>query len=119
MNLYFVLLVNQRNNMRWEPKPLPDSTKVKAIQEALQVPETVAKLLIQRGIEDFETAKAFFRPQLSELHDPFLMQDMQQAVERIDRACQQQESLMIYGDYDVDGTTSVSLVYSFFRPFFQ
>ena len=105
--------------MRWEPKPLPDSTKVKAIQEALQVPETVAKLLIQRGIEDFETAKAFFRPQLSELHDPFLMQDMQQAVERIDRACQQQESLMIYGDYDVDGTTSVSLVYSFLRPFFQ
>ena len=119
MNLYSVSLVNQRNNMRWEPKPLPDSTKVKAIQEALQVPETVAKLLIQRGIEDFETAKAFFRPQLSELHDPFLMQDMQQAVERIDRACQQQESLMIYGDYDVDGTTSVSLVYSFLRPFFQ
>jgi single-stranded-DNA-specific exonuclease len=105
--------------MRWEPKPLPDSTKVKAIQEALQVPETVAKLLIQRGIEDFETAKAFFRPQLNELHDPFLMQDMQQAVERIDQACQNQESLMIFGDYDVDGTTSVSLVYSFLRPFFQ
>ena len=105
--------------MRWESKPLPGATKVKAIQEALQVPETIATLLIQKGIEDFETAKTFFRPQLSELHDPFLMQDMQQAVERIDRACQQQESLMVYGDYDVDGTTSVSLVYSFLRPFFQ
>lgn len=105
--------------MRWEPKPLPDQSKIIAIQEALQVPEPIATLLVQRGIEDFDSAKAFFRPQLSDLHDPFLMLDMQKAVERIDLACKDQESLMIYGDYDVDGTTSVSLVYSFLRPYFE
>ncbi|MDG1263803.1 MAG: single-stranded-DNA-specific exonuclease RecJ [Flavobacteriaceae bacterium] len=105
--------------MRWESKSTPDSKKVKDIQEALQIPETIAILLIQRGIEDFESAKAFFRPQLTDLHDPFLMQDMQEAVERIDQGCRDQDALMIYGDYDVDGTTSVSLVYSFLKPFFQ
>ena len=105
--------------MRWESKSTPDSKKVKDIQEALQIPETIAILLIQRGIEDFESAKAFFRPQLADLHDPFLMQDMQEAVERIDQGCRDQDALMIYGDYDVDGTTSVSLVYSFLKPFFQ
>ena len=57
--------------MRWEPKPLPDSSQVKTIQEVLQVPEPIAILLVQRGIEDFESAKAFFRPQLKDLHDPF------------------------------------------------
>lgn len=105
--------------MRWESKSTPDSKKVKDIQEALQIPETIAILLIQRGIEDLESAKAFFRPQLTDLHDPFLMQDMQEAVERIDQGCRDQDALMIYGDYDVDGTTSVSLVYSFLKPFFQ
>ena len=105
--------------MRWEPKPLPDSSQVKTIQEVLQVPEPIAILLVQRGIEDFESAKAFFRPQLKDLHDPFLMQDMQLAVERIDLACRNQEFLMIYGDYDVDGTTSVSLMYSFLHSYFE
>ena len=105
--------------MRWEPKLKPDLTKVIKIQEELQVPEPIAALLIQRGIEDFDTAKAFFRPQLANLHDPFLMKDMDLAVDRIDQACREQETLMVYGDYDVDGTTSVSLVYSFLRPYFQ
>ena len=105
--------------MHWESKPTPDPKKVKEIQEALQIPQTIAMLLIQRGIEDFNSAKAFFRPQLTDLHDPFLMQDMQAAVERIDQCCRDQEGLMIYGDYDVDGTTSVSLVYSFLEPYFQ
>ena len=105
--------------MRWEPKLKPDLTKVIKIQEELQVPEPIAALLIQRGIEDFDTAKAFFRPQLANLHDPFLMKDMDLAVDRIDQACRDQETLMVYGDYDVDGTTSVSLVYSFLRPYFQ
>jgi len=105
--------------MRWEPKLPPNPSKVISIQEDLKVPEIIAKLLVQRGIEDFESAKSFFRPQLFDLHDPFLMQDMQQAVDRIDQACRDQDSLMIYGDYDVDGTTSVSLVYSFLIPYFQ
>jgi single-stranded-DNA-specific exonuclease len=105
--------------MRWEPKLKPDLTKVIKIQEDLQVPEPIAALLIQRGIEDFDTAKAFFRPQLANLHDPFLMKDMDLAVNRIDQAFRDQETLMVYGDYDVDGTTSVSLVYSFLRPYFQ
>lgn len=105
--------------MHWEPKLKPDLTKIIKIQEELQVPEPIAALLIQRGIEDFDTAKAFFRPQLANLHDPFLMKDMDLAVDRIDQACRDQETLMVYGDYDVDGTTSVSLVYSFLRPYFQ
>ena len=105
--------------MRWEPKLPPNPSKVISIQEDLKVPKIIAKLLVQRGIEDFESAKSFFRPQLFDLHDPFLMQDMQQAVDRIDQASRDQDSLMIYGDYDVDGTTSVSLVYSFLKPYFQ
>ncbi len=72
-----------------------------------------ARLLVQRGIADPETASIFFRPKLDQLHDPFLMADMQAAVERIERALGENERIMVYGDYDVDGTTAVALVYSF------
>ncbi len=105
--------------MYWKSKLVPDITKVESLQKTLDVSEKIAKILVQRGIEDFDTAKAFFRPQLSNLHDPFLMQDMQHAVDRIDQARRNEESVMIYGDYDVDGTTSVSLLYSFLQPYLK
>ncbi|MBC8172491.1 MAG: single-stranded-DNA-specific exonuclease RecJ [Chitinophagales bacterium] len=102
---------------RWIIKSV-DENKVIALQQALHIHPVLCRLLVQRGIEDFDTAKLFFRPKLTDLHDPFLMQDMFRAVERIDTAIQNNERILIYGDYDVDGTTSVALVYSFFKEFY-
>ena len=99
--------------MHWRPKPIPDKDKVKQIQKEIGVPFEIACLLIQRGIEDYDTAKSFFRPELSDLHDPFLMSGMKEAVDRIFQAINKGEKIMVYGDYDVDGTTAVALVYSF------
>ena len=101
--------------MNWSPKPIPDQNKVKQLQQEIGVPHEIACLLIQRGIEDYDTAKSFFRPELSDLHDPFSMSGMKQAVDRIFRGINEGEKIMIYGDYDVDGTTAVALVYSFLR----
>jgi len=101
--------------MRWTLKPKPDSDKLKVLQEALQVDPIVATLLIQRGIETYEDAKTFFRPRLEELHDPFLMKDMDKAVTRIEKAIANKESILVYGDYDVDGTTSVALMSSYLK----
>ncbi|QDO93262.1 single-stranded-DNA-specific exonuclease RecJ [Formosa sediminum] len=101
--------------MRWTIKPKPESHKVKALQDALQIDELTAFLLLQRGIETFEDAKSFFRPNLNELHDPFLMKDMDKAVARIEQALETGENIMVYGDYDVDGTTSVALMSSYLR----
>ena len=101
--------------MHWSPKPIPDEDKVKQLQQLIGVPYEIACLLIQRGIEDYDTAKSFFRPELSDLHDPFLMGGMQQAVDRIFQAINRDEKIMVYGDYDVDGTTAVALVFSFLR----
>jgi single-stranded-DNA-specific exonuclease len=86
-----------------------------ALQQQLGVDRVVSSLLYQRGITTFEASKLFFRPELSQLHDPFLMKDMRKAIERINTAIQKNEKVLIYGDYDVDGTTAVSLVYSFFK----
>lgn len=102
--------------MIWNPRPLPDMDQVEALQEALQIPKLVATLLVQRGISSFETAKHFFRPQWEALYDPYLMKDMNLAVGRIEKALQEKEKIMVYGDYDVDGTTAVALVYSFLSP---
>ena len=99
--------------MRWNLQTAPDSQKVRALSKALGVESTLAKLLVQRGIETFEAAKAFFRPSLDQLHDPYLMQDMDLAVARIESAVQQGQNILVYGDYDVDGTTSVSLLSSY------
>ena len=99
--------------MRWTLKPKPDLDKVKYLQEALKVDETIASLLVQRGIESYEEAKHFFRPSLNDLHDPFLMKDMDKAVTRIETAILQNENILVYGDYDVDGTTAVSLMSSY------
>ena len=89
------------------------SEEVEALQRSLQVHPTICSILVQRGLKTYEAAKAFFRPQLSELHDPFLMKDMHKAVERILRAFENQEKILIYGDYDVDGTTSVACMFQF------
>ena len=99
--------------MQWSPKPLPDEDKIIQLQSEIGVPKEIASLLLQRGIDDYDSAKSFFRPELSDLHDPFLMLGMRKAVYRIIEATQKEEKIMIYGDYDVDGTTAVALVYSF------
>jgi len=101
--------------MRWTLKPKPDSITVNALAEKLGIGIPVAKLLVQRGITSFEEAKKFFRPDLKDLHDPFLMKDMDKAVERIEKAIENKENIMVYGDYDVDGTTSVALMSSFLK----
>lgn len=101
--------------MRWTLKAKPEQHKINHLKNVLNVEENVATLLIQRGIETFEEAKTFFRPQLSDLHDPFLMKDMQKAVNRIEKALQNNERILIYGDYDVDGTTSVALMSSYLK----
>ena len=99
--------------MRWTLKPKPDTSKVKQLQESLQVDETIASLLVQRGIDTYEDAKHFFRPSFEDLHDPFLMKDMDKAVARIEQAIANEENILVYGDYDVDGTTAVSLMSSY------
>ncbi|RED24580.1 exonuclease RecJ [Flavobacterium cutihirudinis] len=101
--------------MRWTLKPKPSEDKIKHLANALNVEDFVATLLIQRGIETFEDAKNFFRPSLEHLHDPYLMKDMDKAVARIERAIENQENILVFGDYDVDGTTAVSLVSSYLK----
>ncbi|MBL4715513.1 MAG: single-stranded-DNA-specific exonuclease RecJ [Bacteroidia bacterium] len=92
-----------------------DQSIVDDLSKLLKIDSTLATLLVKRGITTFDEAKSFFRPQLENLHDPFLMKDMDKAIERIDRAISNNEKILIYGDYDVDGTTAVSLVYSFLK----
>lgn len=101
--------------IRWSAKQNPGEEAVKAISKAININETLATILVQRGIDTYDRAERFFRPKLEHLHDPFLMKDMDLAVSRIETAIQTQEKILIYGDYDVDGTTSVSLVYSFLK----
>ncbi|MEY3450177.1 MAG: hypothetical protein RL711_2 [Bacteroidota bacterium] len=105
--------------MRWTLKPKPDSLKVTQLAQALNVEEFVATLLVQRGIETFEEAKAFFRPKLEHLHNPYLMKDMDKAVARIELAIANQEKILVFGDYDVDGTTAVSLVSSYLKTYYS
>ena len=104
--------------MRWTIKPKPSEDKIKHLAQALNVEDFVAQLLVQRGIETFEEAKHFFRPSLEHLHDPYLMKDMDKAIERIENAIENQERILVFGDYDVDGTTAVSLVSSYLKSFY-
>ena len=104
--------------MRWTIKPKPSEDTVQHLAKALSVEDFVATLLVQRGIETFEDAKAFFRPSLDDLHDPYLMQDMEKAVERIEKAIENEENILVFGDYDVDGTTAVSLVSSYLKTYY-
>ncbi len=100
---------------RWVLKKEADSKVVERLASALNVSKTLANLLGQRGTETFEEAKQFFRPSLEQLHDPFLMKDMDKAVNRITQAFNNGEKIVVYGDYDVDGTTAVALVYSYLK----
>jgi len=99
----------------WKIMPQGDINEIKHLSAALNVDMVIANLLVQRGIKTYNEAKAFFRPRLSDLHDPFLMKDMDKAVDRLERAIRDEEKVMIYGDYDVDGTTSVALMYLFLK----
>ncbi|WP_394760011.1 single-stranded-DNA-specific exonuclease RecJ [Flavobacterium sp.] len=105
--------------MRWTIKPKPAEEKVKHLAQALNIENFVASLLIQRGIETYDEAKAFFRPSLDDLHNPYLMKDMDKAVERIEKAIVNNENIMVFGDYDVDGTTAVSLVSSYLKSYYK
>ncbi len=105
--------------MRWTLKPKPSPETVAALAEALSVDTIIATLLLQRGIETFEQAEKFFRPKLSDLHDPFLMKDMEVAVARIEKAIAEEENILVYGDYDVDGTSSVALVSSYLKTYYS
>ena len=102
---------------RWTAAPKLNDQKVEQLAELINVSPIIARLLLQRGVETFEQAKKFFRPQLTDLYDPFLMKDMDKAIDRIILGLHRKERLMVYGDYDVVGTTSVSIVFSYFSKF--
>ncbi len=102
----------------WVLKPQGDSAITKELSQCLGIGVSLANLLVQRGITTFEGAKTFFRPSLSDLHDPFLMKDMDKAVARIAEAITNHEKILVYGDYDVDGTSAVALVYTFLQSFY-
>jgi single-stranded-DNA-specific exonuclease len=109
--------MNVIKEIRWVQKEA-DEQIVQHLQDVLKVHPVICRLLAQRGITDFDEAKLFFRPSFDDLHNPFLMKNMVQAVERIEKAIGNGEKILIYGDYDVDGTTSVALTYSFFKNFY-
>lgn len=104
--------------MRWTLKPKPSQEKVKHLVNELKVDELIATLLVQRGIETFEEARQFFRPSLEDLHNPYLMKDMDKAVSRIEKAIAEGENILVFGDYDVDGTTAVSLMSSYLKSYY-
>jgi single-stranded-DNA-specific exonuclease len=104
--------------MRWTIKPKPSQEKINHLKTVLNVEKFVASLLIQRGIETFEQARQFFRPTLQDLHNPYLIKDMDKAVSRIEKAIANQENILVFGDYDVDGTTAVSLVSSYLKTYY-
>ena len=102
---------------KWILKEPADSSKVDRLAAELGIDRVLADLLVKRGVETFEQARSFFRPSLDDLHDPFLMKDMDTAVERVRKAITTEEKILVYGDYDVDGTTAVALVYSFIKRY--
>lgn len=104
---------------RWLLQQVNDSESVKRIMQDLNQEEKIAAMLVLRGVTNFDEAKKFFRPSLDDLHNPFLMKGMHAAVERLSKAIQQNENILVYGDYDVDGTTAVSLMYSFLTSFYS
>jgi single-stranded-DNA-specific exonuclease len=100
---------------KWTLKSDPDIELVQSLKDSLGIPDIVATLLAQRDVCNFEQAKLFFRPEIEHLHDPFLMADMRVAVDRLKKAIFNNEKILVYGDYDVDGTTSVSMMYTFLK----
>jgi len=104
---------------RWAIRESTDEETISELATALNIDAVLSTLLIHRGIDNFDDAKYFFRPDHRHLHDPFLMQDMEKAIERIEGAIRTNEKVLVYGDYDVDGTTAVSVVYGFFRKYIR
>ncbi len=104
---------------RWRAKSTPNQEQVLQLSESIRVNPYISTILVQRGIDTYEKAEKFFRPKLEDLHNPFLMKDMDLAIRRIQKAVSQQEGILVYGDYDVDGTTAVSIVFSYFKSFNQ
>ena len=102
---------------QWSLIPAADPEKASRLAAELGIDRVLADLLVQRGVETFDQARRFFRPRLEDLHDPFLMTDMDKAVERLHQAITGGEKILVYGDYDVDGTTAVAQLYSFIRHF--
>src|SRR3979490_2580309 len=102
---------------RWIYKPVASPEEIERLSSLININSCLSAVLLQRGVEDFESARKFFRPALDQLHDPFLMMDMKLAVERIHKAILNGEKILVYGDYDVDGTTAVALVYSYIKSF--
>lgn len=103
---------------RWVYKEIPPENKITELSTSININPYLSAILLQRGIDNFEAAREYFRPSLEKLHDPFLMKDMDKAVDRLHKAIEDKEKILIYGDYDVDGTTAVSLVYSYLRKFY-
>ncbi|HWZ02564.1 MAG TPA: single-stranded-DNA-specific exonuclease RecJ [Mucilaginibacter sp.] len=106
-------------NKRWAIRDNADHEEVKSLADALNIDPVLSALLISRGIKTFDDARLFFRPDYRLLHDPYLMKDMEKAVLRIEDAISRGEKILIFGDYDVDGTTAVSVVYSFFKKLYN
>ncbi len=106
-------------NKRWVLKEQGGDNSIQHLAKVLNIDHNLANLLVQRGISTYEEAKSFFRPSLQELHDPFLMNDMHKAVDRIQLALDRKEKILVYGDYDVDGTTAVALVYTFLKSIYE
>lgn len=108
-------------NHKWNYRPITQeqAETSRALAQELGISPVLGQLLVQRGITKAQDAKKFFRPQLPDLHDPFLMKDMDIAVERLNMAMGKKERILIYGDYDVDGTTAVALVYKFIQQFYS
>lgn len=104
--------------MRWNFKPKPSPEKISKLVESLNISPIIGELLVNRGIETFEESRLFFRPTLADLHDPYLMKDMNKAILRIEKAINSGENIMVFGDYDVDGTTAVSLVSSYLKTIY-
>jgi single-stranded-DNA-specific exonuclease len=104
---------------RWIYIPEPPQKEVDRLSDELQIPRIISALLLQRGVDSFDKAKSFFRPSLEQLHDPFLMKDMDKAVEKLGQTLEAGHGILVYGDYDVDGTSSVALMYSFLKDYIE
>jgi len=105
-------------NIKWVQSPA-DEDRMLYLQKQLKVHPVLCRFLVQRGVTTYDQSKRFFRPSLKALHNPFLMKDMDLAIRRINNAIFYGEKILVYGDYDVDGTTAIATVYSFFKKFYD
>lgn len=116
---YLYPFINHMIDKRWVVKPTPADDRVNRLSNAINISKPIARILCQRGIDSYDRAKEFFNPSLDQLIDPLLMKDMDKAVSRIDEAIREEENILVYGDYDVDGTTSVALFFGFLNSFYE